>query len=74
MWGVIEANQENEMLSIQVRSGEQVVRVVSPAQFLGAQVMPTAMFVEEAILRFNRVQAEAGAPERAMLVRAPVLH
>lgn len=62
------------MLSVQVKSGERVVRVVSPAQFLGAQVMPTAMFVEEAIVRFNRVQTEAGAPERAALVRESVLH
>jgi hypothetical protein len=62
------------MLSVQVRSGAQVLRVLSPAQFLGAQVMPSAMFVEDAIIRFNAVQAEVGAPERALLVRAPVLH
>ena len=57
------------MLSVQVKSGEQVVRVLSPAQFLGAQVMPTAMFVEEAIIRFNKTRKEAGSSEQAVLVR-----
>jgi hypothetical protein len=62
------------MLSVQVRSGEQVVRTLSLAQFLGAQVMPTAMFVEEAIVRFNLARVCAGEPERAALVKIPTLH
>jgi len=73
MWVVIETNQENEMLSVHVKSGE-AVRIVSLANFLGAHVMPTAMFVEEAIVRFNSAKAAAGEPERAVLVKERVLH
>ena len=58
------------MLNVQVRNGaQQVVRTLSLAQFLGAQVMPTAMFVEDAIVRFNNIRAQAGEAERAALVR-----
>lgn len=60
------------MLAIQVSVGAQVVRVQSVEEFLGAQVCPSAMYVEEAIVRFNSRQQAAEQPERAAMVR--VLH
>jgi hypothetical protein len=59
------------MLQVQVSSAQQV-RVLSLQQFLGAQVCPTAMFVEEAIVRFNSRAHAEGAEERATLIRVPV--
>ncbi len=57
------------MLAVQVTVGAEVVRTMTLEQFLGAQVCPTAMFVEEAVVRFNTRQAAAQQPERARMVR-----
>lgn len=57
------------MLAVQVSVGAQVVRVESVEQFLGAQVCPSAMYVEEAIVRFNSRQQTSEQPERAQLLR-----
>lgn len=57
------------MLAVQVSVGAQVVRVESVEQFLGAQVCPSAMYVEEAIVRFNSRQQATEQPERAQLLR-----
>lgn len=60
------------MLAVQVTVGAQVIRVESVEQFLGAQTCPSAMYVEEAVVRFNARQQAAEQPERAAMVR--VLH
>lgn len=61
------------MLTVRVVKGEAVKTMTVPA-FLGAGVVaPTAMYVEEAILRFNKLHAAEG--ECAALVKVlPVLH
>jgi hypothetical protein len=57
------------MLQVQVKNGVQVVGTFSVQQFLKADQAPCALFVEEAINRFNTTKANANEPERAVLVR-----
>lgn len=57
------------MLAVQIRVGAEVVRTETIERFLGAQVCPSAMYVEEAVVRFNARQQAAEQPERAQMIR-----
>jgi hypothetical protein len=60
------------MLNVQVVAGGAVVNVMSLAKFMGADQMPSAMYAEAAINKFNDQQVQAGIDQVAQLVR--VLH
>ena len=60
------------MLNVQVVAGGAVVNVMSLAKFMGADVMPCAMYAEAAINKFNDAQIVAGINQVAQLVK--VLH
>jgi hypothetical protein len=57
------------MLAVQIKVGAEVVRVESVEKFLGAQICPSAMYVEEAVVRFNARAQAAEMPERAVMIR-----